>query len=154
MLTFCGGGAVCRATWGAASCCCFSSNCRICRISFRIASACSLFMPSGMLMVTEPAWTLFASVFASGLFLVPSFVALLCWAAAAAADTQAKAVMHSIVTEFFIRRVLMAPASVIIVVLDNDSRPNERDRDMDAIRERIQNVIQIVALEVDVFRAL
>src|SRR5258708_40129224 len=42
----------------------------------------------------------------------------------------------------------------MIVVLDNDSRPNERDRDMDAIRERIQNVIQIVALEVDVFRAL
>src|SRR4029077_18808231 len=51
-------------------------------------SACSLFMPSGMLIVTEPAWTLFASVFASELFLVPSIVALLCWAAASTARTR------------------------------------------------------------------
>src|SRR5260370_25764458 len=48
----------------------------------------------------------------------------------------------------------MAPASVIIALLDNDSRANERDRDRDAVRERIQNVIQMVAPEVDVFRAL
>jgi hypothetical protein len=55
---------------------------------------------------------------------------------------------------FFIRRALGARASVIVVVPDNDARSNNRDRDVDAVRERIQNVIQIVAAEVDVFGAL
>src|SRR6267378_8455404 len=70
---------------------------------------------------------------------------------ALAAETQAKAAMQSAGMTFFIRRALGARASVIVVVPDNDARPNNRDRDVDAVRERIQNVIQIVAAEVDVF---
>src|SRR5258708_31239006 len=62
--------------------------------------------------------------------------------------------MQSAGMTFFIRRALGARASVIVVVPDNDARPNNRDRDVDAVRERIQNVIQIVAAEVDVFGAL
>jgi len=69
-------------------------------------------------------------------------------------ETQAKAAMQSAGMTFFIRRALGARASVIVVVPDNDARPNNRDRDVDAVRERIQNVIQIVAAEVDVFGAL
>src|SRR5260370_5935016 len=73
---------------------------------------------------------------------------------ALAADTHANAAMQSAGMKFFIRRALGARASVIVVVPDNDARPNSRDRDVDAVRERIQNVIQIVAAEVDVFGAL
>src|SRR5229473_5123438 len=73
---------------------------------------------------------------------------------ATVAETQAKAAMQSAGMTFFIRTVLGARASVIVVLPDNDARPNNRDRDVDAVRERIQNVIQIVAAEVDVFSAL
>src|SRR5216684_2619163 len=73
---------------------------------------------------------------------------------ATAAETQAKAAMQSAGMTFFIRTALGARASVIVVLPDNDARPNNRDRDVDAVRERIQNVIQIVAAEVDVFSAL
>jgi len=69
-------------------------------------------------------------------------------------ETQAKAAMQSAGMTFFIRKVLGARASVIVVLPDNDARPNNRDRDVDAVGERIQNVIQIVAAEVDVFGAL
>ena len=51
-------------------------------------------------------------------------------------------------------RSLAARASIIIVFPDKDARPNDRDGDVDTIRERIQNVIEIVTLQVDVLRAL
>src|SRR5262249_2704293 len=37
---------------------------------------------------------------------------------------------------------------------DKDARPNDCDGGVDTIRERIQNVIEIVTLQVDVFGAL
>ena len=37
---------------------------------------------------------------------------------------------------------------------DEDSRPQERNRNVDAVAERIQNFIEIVAIEIDVFGAL
>src|SRR6266851_5457625 len=74
---------------------------------------------------------------------------------AAAADKQPSAATHSMPTTLFNRTRPTPPAaSVIIMLPDDDSRPNKRDRYMDAVRERIQNVIQIIAMEVDVFRAL
>jgi hypothetical protein len=51
-------------------------------------------------------------------------------------------------------RSLAARASIIIVFPDKDARPDDRYGDVDTIRERIQNVIEIVTLQVDVFGAL
>src|SRR5229473_1902641 len=72
---------------------------------------------------------------------------------AAATDAQAKAAIHSIATTFFMQRILGARTSVIVMLPDEDSRPQERNRNVDAVGEGIQNLIEIVATEIDVFGA-
>src|SRR4030088_2276772 len=68
---------------------------------------------------------------------------------------QPSAARHSMLTTLFNRtRPTPLTASVIIMLPDDDSRPNQRDRNMEAVRQRTQNVIQIIAMEIDVFRAL
>ena len=62
--------------------------------------------------------------------------------------------MPRIARTCYIRKVVMARASVIIVLPDKDSGPQERNRDVDALAERIHNLIEIVAVEIDIFSAL
>src|ERR1700682_1768047 len=71
----------------------------------------------------------------------------------AAAGMQAKAATQSVATNFFMRGVLMERALVIIMFPDEHSRPQERNRNVDAVGEWIQNLIEIVATEIDVFSA-
>src|SRR5260370_27606077 len=73
---------------------------------------------------------------------------------AASAEKQARAAMQSAQITFFIRRALGALASVIVVLPDKDARPNDCDGDVHAVRERIQNVIEIIAATVDIFGSL